>query len=66
MVQNKKMGGALTLVAGLLSLGVTGTASALPEVDVGTMPPIVATQSMDTLDSAVAAPEEVDEQDSAS
>ena len=65
MVQNKNIGAGLALIAGLLSLGASGAASALPEMDVGTVPPIVAPQSVDTLDGTVAAPEGVDEQDSA-
>ena len=35
MVQNKKLGAGLALVAGLMGLAVSGTASALPEVIVG-------------------------------
>jgi len=35
MVQNKKLGAGLALVAGLTGLAVSGTASALPEMIVG-------------------------------
>ena len=35
MVQNKKLGAGLALVAGLMGLAVSGTASALPEPIVG-------------------------------
>jgi hypothetical protein len=35
MVQNKKIGSGLALIAGLLGMGVSGTALALPEVFVG-------------------------------
>jgi len=35
MVQNKKFGAGLALVAGLMGLAVSGTASALPEMEVG-------------------------------
>ena len=65
MVQNKKVGAGLALIAGLLSLGASGAASALPEMDVGTAPPIVAPQSVNTVDSAVAEPEDEDVQDTA-
>lgn len=50
MVKNKKVG------AGL----------ALPEMQVGTRPPIAAPQSVDTIDSTVAEPDDVDVQDNAS
>jgi hypothetical protein len=66
MVQNKKFGAGLALIAAVLGMSVGGSAMALPEVDVGTMPPIVAPQSSNTLDSTVAAPEDEDEQDTAS
>jgi hypothetical protein len=35
MVQNKKVGAGLALVAGLLGMFVSSTASALPEMEVG-------------------------------
>ncbi len=66
MVQNKKVCAGLALIAAVLGMSVGGSAMALPEVEVGTMPPIVAPQSSDTLDSTVAAPEDEDEQDTAS
>lgn len=66
MAQNKKMVGALALIAGVLGMSVGGLAMALPEMQVGTLPPIVAPQSVNTLDSAVDAPEDEDVQDSAS
>lgn len=66
MVQNKKVGAGLALVAALVGMGASGTAAALPEMEVGTMPPIVAPDSVSTVDSTVAAPEEVDTEDAAS
>lgn len=60
MVQNKKLGAGLALVAALLGMGVSGTAAALPEMQVGTLPPFVSPDSLNTVDSTVAAPEEVD------
>lgn len=44
MVQNKKLGAGLALVAGLMGLAVSGTASALPEVVVGSHIASVAVQ----------------------
>jgi hypothetical protein len=35
MVQNKKVGAGLALIAGLIGIGVSGTAAALPELQVG-------------------------------
>jgi hypothetical protein len=35
MVQNKKLGAGLALVAALIGMGASGTASALPEVFIG-------------------------------
>jgi hypothetical protein len=66
MVQNKKLGAGLALVAALSGMGVSGTASALPEMEVGTLPPIVAPSSVNTVDSAIAEPEDVDTTDTAS
>jgi hypothetical protein len=66
MVQNKKLGAGLALVAALIGMGASGTAAALPEMDVGTLPPIVAPDSVNTVDSTVAAPEEVDAEATAS
>jgi hypothetical protein len=63
MVRNKKYGTGLALVAGLLSLGVNGAAWALPEVEVGTMPPIVAPNVVHAPDSALAEPGSVNEED---
>ena len=54
------------MVAGLIAMGVSGSALALPEVDVGTMPPIVAPQSVNTVDGTVAEPEDTDVQTVAS
>ncbi|WP_075791152.1 hypothetical protein [Massilia putida] len=65
MVQNKKASVALALVATLLGMGLSGTASALPEMQVGTLPPIVAPTSVNTVDSVVAEPESVDTADTA-
>jgi hypothetical protein len=60
MSQNKYFRVGLALLAALSGLGVCGTALALPEMEVGTLPPIVAPDSVNTVDSTVAAPEEVD------
>jgi hypothetical protein len=54
------LGAGLALIAGLLGLGAAGSASALPEMQVGTRPPIVAPQSSDTVDSTAAEPETED------
>ncbi|WP_198115385.1 hypothetical protein [Massilia rhizosphaerae] len=35
MVQNKKLGAGLALVAALIGMGASGTAAALPELQVG-------------------------------
>jgi hypothetical protein len=43
-------------------MSVSGSAFALPEMDVGTAPPIVAPQSVNTVDSTIAEPEEVEAQ----
>ena len=66
MVRNKKISAGLALIATLFGMGVGGTASALPEVDVGTLPPIVAPSSVNTVDSTVAEPEDMDTADVAS
>jgi hypothetical protein len=66
MVQNKKVGAGLALIVAMAGIGVSGTAAALPEVDVGTLPPIVAPNSVDTADSTVAAPDDVVTADTAS
>lgn len=66
MVQNNKFRAVMALAAALMGMGISTTASALPEVDVGTLPPIVAPSSVDTVDSTVAVPDEVDTDDSAS
>lgn len=42
MVQNKKIGAGLALFAAVLGMSVSGSALALPEMDVDTLPPIVA------------------------
>jgi hypothetical protein len=60
MVHNKKLGAGLALIAGLLGLGAAGSASALPEMQVGTLPPIVAPQALVTADSTAAEPESED------
>jgi hypothetical protein len=60
MLQYKNIRVGLTLLAALSGLGLCGTASALPEMEVGTLPPIVAPDSANTVDSTVATPEEVD------
>jgi hypothetical protein len=64
MLQKKKVGAGLALIAAIF--GVSSSAFALPEMDVDTLPPIAAPQSVGTVDSAVAEPEEVDAQDSVS
>jgi hypothetical protein len=66
MIHNKKLAAGLALIAGLSGMGVSGTASALPEMQVGTMPPIVAPTSANTVDSTVAEPEDVETADTAS
>lgn len=66
MVQNKKVAGALALVAAVLAMSVSGSALALPEMEVGTLPPFVAPDSASSLDSTVAAPDVEDESDTAS
>ena len=64
MVQNKKIGAGLAFAA-VLGMCASGSALALPEMDVGSMPPIVAPQSVDTVDSTVAEPVVVDTQEDA-
>ena len=66
MVQNKKIGGGLVLIAGVLGMSVCGAALALPEMDVGSVPAIVAPQPVNTVDSTVAEPVVVDAQSDAS
>ena len=71
MAQNRKFGADLALIGAMAAMGVCGTASALPEMDVGTLPPIAAPASVDTVDTAtaddiVSAPEDVDSEDTAS
>jgi hypothetical protein len=66
MVQNNKVSAGLALIAGLLGIGVSSTASALPEMQVGTRPPIVAPQSSDTVDSTADEPEDAAVQATAS
>jgi hypothetical protein len=66
MAQNKKVNAGMALAIALLGMGISATASALPEVEVGTMPPIVAPTSVNTVDSTVAEPEAMETQDSAS
>jgi hypothetical protein len=46
-------------------MSVSGSALALPEMDVDTLPPIVAPQSENTVDSTVAEPVVVDTQEDA-
>jgi hypothetical protein len=65
MVQNKKFGAALALIAGLAGMGVSGSALALPEMDVGSIRAIAAPDSLDTIDEATAEPEDATSQDSA-
>lgn len=64
MGQNKVCA-ALALAVALFGLGVSSTASALPEMEVGTLPPIVAPTSVNSVDSTVAEPENVDTADTA-
>jgi hypothetical protein len=66
MVQNKQVGAGLALIAAVLGMSVGGSAMALPEMDVGSVPNIVAPQPVNTLDSTVAAPDDEDGQDTAS
>jgi hypothetical protein len=70
MVRNNKTGAGLALVAALLGMGMSGAASALPELQVGTLPPIVAPSSVNTVDSTddstVAEPVDVDTADTTS
>jgi hypothetical protein len=55
MVQNKKIGAALALIAGLLGMCASRAALALPETEVGSRPGIAAqTQSVEPADAAVA------------
>ena len=68
MVQNKKIGAGLALTGPLFGMGVSGTASALPEMQVGTM--IVSSgasaTTADTVDCTVSEPVDVDTEDTAS
>lgn len=72
MIAKMKIGAGLVLAAALI--GMCGTASALPEMQVGTLPPIVAPSSLSTVDSTadstddstVAEPVDVDTADTAS
>ena len=66
MVQNKKMGAGLALIAAVLGISASGSALALPEMDVGSVPSIVAPDSANSLDSTAVAPEEEDVLDPAS
>lgn len=66
MVRNNKVVVGMALVAGLFGVGVSGVALALPEMDVGTVPPIVAPQSMNPGDSNSAESDDVDMQVNAS
>lgn len=54
MVQNKKPGAGLALIAGLLGMCASGAALALPEMEVGSRPGIAAqAQSVEPTDAAV-------------
>ena len=66
MVQNKRVSAGLALVAALVGIGASGAASALPEMEVGTMPPIVAPASVNTVDSTVSEPEDAETANAAS
>jgi hypothetical protein len=70
MIPNKKISAGLALVSALVGTGVSGTASALPEMQVGTLPPIVAPSSVTTVDSTAdstgAEPVDADTADTAS
>jgi len=66
MVQNKKIAAGLALIAGLVGMGASGAASALPEMDVGSVSPIVAPDSLNTHDGTVAEPADTDAQANAS
>ena len=54
MIQNKKIGAGLALIAGLLGMCVSNVALALPEMEVGSRPGITAqAQSVEPADAAV-------------
>jgi hypothetical protein len=54
MVQNKKLVAGMALIVGLVGMGTSSAALALPEMDVDTAPPIVAPQSVNPIDSIAA------------
>jgi hypothetical protein len=60
------MAAGMALAAALVGIGVSGTASALPEMQVDTMSTIVAPSSVNTDDSTVADPVDVDTPDTTS
>lgn len=68
MVQNKKMGAGLALVAALFGMGVSGTASALPEMQVDTMMVSVGTvaPSADSVDDSATDPDDGDTEETGS
>lgn len=66
MVRNKKISVGLALIVGVLGMSVGSSALALPEMDVGTVPAVVAPQPVNTVDSDAAEPAVVDEQAHAS
>lgn len=69
MVQNKKFGAGLALIAGLLGMCASGAALALPEVDVGSRLTITTqTEPVESADAAVAEDSDTtaDDEDAAS
>ena len=69
MVQSKKCGAGLALVAGLLGMCASGAALALPEVDVGSRLTITTqTEPVESADAAVAEDSDTtaDDEDAAS
>ena len=66
MKLNKNIKGGVALLAALSGMSLSGSAAALPELQVGTLPPIVAPSSVSNTDSTVAEPEDVDMGDTAS
>lgn len=66
MIQNKKTGAGLALIAAVLGMSASGSALALPEMDVGSIRAIVPPDSANALDSTVTAPEDEDTPDTAS
>lgn len=66
MIRNKLVGAGLAIAVAVFGMSVSGAALALPEVDVKTIPPIVAPDAAGALDGTVSAPGSVDTDDAAS